>query len=318
MRKVDLATTLSDHLGAGDKVRNRRELRNVGPSISFKLRDASGQAREYNNYMLPIDIDGQRVFLAGVRDTPAEGFRYLRIPVDEADSIDGWVRLKRSLSDAAMRAEAVQRYVAQAAPADKPEMRQQLSVTAQRALALFAGAERAKPDSSPGGLAALADFLETNVPADDRARISEVLLRILNGCLLELANLGRERDGLKPLAPSEQTQAFMTQAVLALSDSTFYPAPMLLQLTDFKHVQASVFQVARAPGQTLVYIGAVLLILGVFAMLYVRERRLWIWLQSDEGGATRVSTALSTARRTLDVDAEFGRLKRAILLEGRS
>ena len=72
----------------------------------------------------------------------------------------------------------------------------------------------------------------------------------------------------------------MTQAVLSLSDSFFYPAPMVLELADFKQVQASVFQVARAPGKTLVYLGAVLLIVGVFAMLYIRERRLWIWVDT--------------------------------------
>jgi hypothetical protein len=70
----------------------------------------------------------------------------------------------------------------------------------------------------------------------------------------------------------------MTQAVLSLSDANFYPAPVLFQLADFKQVQASVFQVARAPGKNLVYLGAVLLIVGVFAMLYIRERRLWVWL----------------------------------------
>jgi cytochrome c biogenesis protein len=73
----------------------------------------------------------------------------------------------------------------------------------------------------------------------------------------------------------------MTQAVLSLSDSFLYPAPLVFQLADFKQVQASVFQVARAPGKNLVYLGAVLLIVGVFMMLYVRERRLWIWLQAD-------------------------------------
>jgi cytochrome c biogenesis protein len=50
-------------------------------------------------------------------------------------------------------------------------------------------------------------------------------------------------------------------------------------------VQASVFQVARAPGKTLVYLGAVLLIVGVFTMLYIRERRLWIWLEARPGRA---------------------------------
>ena len=77
---------------------------------------------------------------------------------------------------------------------------------------------------------------------------------------------------------------------------------------------------ARAPGKTLVYLGAVALILGVFMMLYVRDRRLWVWLQADPAdpdnpGRTRISTALSSTRRTLDGDAEFDRLKAALLKE---
>jgi cytochrome c biogenesis protein len=140
-----------------------------------------------------------------------------------------------------------------------------------------------------------------------------VLLRIVNGSLFELANATREKAGLAPLEPNEKTQRFMTQAVLSLSDSYFYPAPMLLELADFKQVQASVFQVARAPGKTLVYLGAILLIVGVFTMLFIRERRLWIWLQPAAGGATRITTAMSATRHTLDGDAEFERLKRAIL-----
>ena len=88
---------------------------------------------------------------------------------------------------------------------------------------------------------------------------------------------------------------------------------MLLQLSNFTQIQASVFQVARTPGKNLVYLGAVLLIIGVFAMLYIRERRLWIWVQPDATGGTKLQAALSTTRRTLDVDAEFDRLKAALL-----
>jgi cytochrome c biogenesis protein len=43
---------------------------------------------------------------------------------------------------------------------------------------------------------------------------------------------------------------------------------------------------------------------------------LWVWLQ-PEGGGTTISAALSTTRRTLDVDAEFEQLKTAILKEQR-
>jgi len=78
-------------------------------------------------------------------------------------------------------------------------------------------------------------------------------------------------------------------------------------------VQASVFQMARAPGKNLVYLGAVLLIIGVFAMLYIRERRLWVWLAPADGGGTKLQAALSTTRRTLDVDAEFSQLSAALL-----
>jgi cytochrome c biogenesis protein len=317
VRKVDLTSSIDEHLGSAAKPRGDKQLRNVGPSINYKLRDGSGQAREYQNYMLPLELDGRRVYLAGVRDTPAESFRYLRIPADDKDSLDGWLRLRRALDDPEQRREAVRRYVALAAPADKPEMAQQLSATALRALSLFAGAEtpakNAGVEVARGGLPALGQFLETSVPEAERNRISEVLLRIVNGSLFELANVAREKEQLPPLPANDATQAFMTQAVLALSDSLFYPAPLLFQLADFKHVQASVFQVARAPGKKIVYTGAVLLILGVFAMLYVRERRLWIWIEPDGATGSKLTAALSTNRRTLDADREFEQLKAALI-----
>jgi cytochrome c biogenesis protein len=111
----------------------------------------------------------------------------------------------------------------------------------------------------------------------------------------------------------------MSRAVMSLSDSFFYPAPVLLQMTDFTQVQASVFQVARAPGKNIVYFGSALLTLGIFLMFYVRERRLWIWIEDapEPGGdaKTRITAALSPTRRTLDVDSEFDALRRQLLPE---
>ncbi len=97
----------------------------------------------------------------------------------------------------------------------------------------------------------------------------------------------------------EKSQAFLTQAVLAISDAYFYPAPVAMMMTDFKQVQASVFQVARAPGKNVVYLGCLLLIVGIFAMLYVRERRLWVWLAKDaNAGGTTATMAFSVNRKT--------------------
>lgn len=306
-RKVDLG----QHLGAANKAGGRKDLRNVGPSVSYKLRDAAGQAREFNNYMLPVEMgDGVPVFLLGMRETPADQFRYLRVPADDRGSMDGFVRIKSALADPALRAEAVRRYAAKATDPAKPAVAQQLAASAGQALALFAGDPAA--GGKGAGLGAVSDYLEARVPEAERNKAGEVVVRILGGVLFELAQLTRERAGLAPLEGSEGTQAFMAQAVVALSDAFLYPAPMAFRLKDFKQVQASVFQVTRSPGKTIVYLGCAFLILGVFAMLYVRERRLWVWLAPAASGS-EATMALSSNRETMDTDREFERLRHQLL-----
>ncbi|MES2632246.1 MAG: cytochrome c biogenesis protein ResB [Pseudomonadota bacterium] len=312
-RKVDLRSSLESRMGAANKTATKKELRNVGPSISYKLRDGAGQAREFHNYMLPVDMgDGVPVYLMGVRDTPAEQFRYLRAPADDQGAIDGFVQLRAALSDPEMRELAVKRYSAKATDPSRPELQAQLAASAGKALGLFAGDGQPAIGKPTGGLQAISDFMEANVPEAERNRAGEVLVRILNGALFELAQLSRERTGQKPLEPNEKTQGFMNQAVLALSDAQAYPVPMAFQLKDFTQVQASVFQVTRGPGKNIVYLGCALLILGVFAMLYVRERRVWIWL-SERDAQTQASMALSSNRKMMDTDREFDRLKQKLL-----
>ena len=101
--------------------------------------------------------------------------------------------------------------------------------------------------------------------------------------------------------------------MLALSDTFFYPSPLYLQMTNYKQVQASIFQVARAPGKVVVYTGAVLLILGVFAMLYIRERRVWFLVKDRADGGSDTIMAMSTNRRTLEYQKEFETLRAASL-----
>ena len=325
VRKVDLRQSIDERMGAANKAVTKKELRNVGPSITYKLRDAAGQAREYNNYMLPVDMgNGEPIFLLGVRESPSEPFRYLRLPADDKDSLDGFLRVKTALADPALRGLAVGRYVARAVDASRQDLVKPLTVSASRALDLFAGVNVGKDGKPTGGLQAVSDFIETNVPELERAKAGDVLIRILNGALFELTQISLERAGLKPLEINDKTQGFMTQAVIALSDIQAYPAPMVFQLADFTQVQASVFQVSRAPGKNIVYLGCALLILGVFAMLYIRERRLWVWLTpqpaeadglTPEGAPLRTMAmmALSTNRKTMDGDHEFVQLKSKLI-----
>lgn len=78
-------------------------------------------------------------------------------------------------------------------------------------------------------------------------------------------------------------------AVAALSDLTVYPAPVFLSLADFNHVQASVFQVSRTPGKNTVYLGSLLLVLGVFSMFY-------IWIAASGSGSSRMKAEAASWR----------------------
>ncbi len=322
VRKVDLVGSLESRLGAAHKVDQPKELRNIGPSIGYKLRDAAGQAREYQNYMVPTVMEegAPPVFLLGVREQSGEPFKYLRVPADDQMGMDGFVRLRQALQDPALRAQAVTRYVDQAIGPGRPEQAQQLRESALRAVGLFAGAEqlqagKARADGrNASGWQAIAEFIDQQVPEAERERAGQILVRVVNDVLFELLNLSRTQAGEAPLPRDAKSQVWLTQAVLSLSDAAFYPAPVALMLTDFTQVQASVFQVARAPGKNVVYLGCLLLIVGIFAMLYVRERRLWVWLapRADGAGAD-AAMALSVNRRGLDTDKEFHRLRERLL-----
>ena len=160
VRKVDLRSSIEARLGGGHKTVTDKELRNIGPSIGYKLRDASGQAREYQNYMSPVDFgDGVPMFLLGVRENPSESFRYLRVPADEQGSMQGFLRMRAALNDPVLREEAVRRYAAQAVPKDRPDLRDALAQSALRAVNLFAGSGT-RLDKPDGGLQAIAQFMK--------------------------------------------------------------------------------------------------------------------------------------------------------------
>jgi len=297
------AATLGKASGSAGKNANNKDLKNVGPSVQYKLRDQTGQAREFMNYMQPVTLEGSQVFLAGVRTSPSEGFRFLRIPADDNYSVREWMRLRAALADPALRAQAAARYAARAlapAQAGQPGFADQLRQSAERTLGIFAG------DDTPGGFVAVAQFLE-KIPAAEQEKAANVFIKMLNGVLLELWQVARAKDGEAPIESSDKHGRYLQLATNALSDSFFYGAPVYLQLDEFHEVKASVLQVTRSPGKKIVYLGCVLLVAGIFAMFYIRERRLWIWVRQDGEGAHALM-AMSTQRKTLDFEKEFAEL----------
>ncbi|CAJ3638218.1 cytochrome c biogenesis protein ResB [Burkholderia pseudomallei] len=295
-------------LGSGAKTSKPVELHNIGPSVQYKVRGKDGQAREFNNYMLPVDMGGERVFLAGVRASPNDPFRYLRIPADSRDSVGEWMRLRAALEDPAVRIEAARRFARHSLGTGDAALRDRLEDSAQRVLTLFAGADGSigrGADGNPiGGFQSVATFIDRSVPKDEKEKAAALLLRMLEGSMWEVWQIARERAGEPPVQQAQDTVRFVQNAINALSDSFLYGAPVYLQLDSFKQVQASVFQLTRAPGKNLVYLGSLLLVAGIFAMFYVRERRLWFWLK-DTGAGVSVLMAMSTARKTFDFEKEF-------------
>lgn len=298
-----LSADFGKHTGSAAKNANNKDLKNVGPSVSYKLRDKTGQAREYQNYMQPLTLDGVQVFLAGMRANPGDPFSYLRIPADDAHSVNEWMRLRAALHDPALREAAAKRYAARAMPqgSGNEALRQQLELSSSKSLTIFAGS------SKDGGFMAVSHFLE-KIPPAEQEKAADVFMKILNGSMWDLWQVARAQDGLAD-APSDEAHArFLQLATNALSDSFFYGAPVYLQLDDFREVKASVFQVTRSPGKAVVYLGCLFLVLGVFAMFYIRERRIWVWIK-DEAQAARALMAMSTQRKTLDFEHEFASLK---------
>ena len=80
------------------------------------------------------------MFLAGVRDNPNDPFSYLRIPADDNDTVNEWMRLRAALQNPALRQQAATRYAARAMPqAAADAVRGQLQESAAKSLDIFAG-----------------------------------------------------------------------------------------------------------------------------------------------------------------------------------
>ena len=276
----------------GSSVSDNRHLRNVGPSYQYKVRDARGQALEFSNYMLPLELDGRWYMMSGVRESPNDSFRYVRMPLDADGNIDSFMRLRGALLNAELRPEIAARFARRALPQNAwdTEIESKLKFSATQVLALFA----------EGGFQSLGKFIEEKVPKAEGEKAAGTYLRILELAAFEALQIANRQDGL-PAPKTDDTTGWLVRDTLnSISDLFVYGAPIYLQLMQYDEVKASGLQLTRSPGKNVVYFGSLLLTLGVFFMLYVRERR--VWLRIKPGHAL---LAMSSAKHTIDFEKEF-------------
>lgn len=276
-----------------------RRFRNFGPSIGFKLRDAAGAAREYLNYMAPVQLEGRWFFISGTRARPGDPYDYLHIPADSRNGPERFLRFNARLRDGNW----LDGFFARPAPAgDDPEFQRDLDRVRRNLVDLFAR----------GGFAAVAQRARAVVPADRLEDATALYLNILRDTLAAIfLETLREEGPAAAETIGEREEAFFNDAIAALSALPAYGSPFYLQLTGFQQVEASGLQVTHGGGGALVYAGFALLVIGIFIMFYTSHRRLWAWL-AIEDGATRLILAGTGNRRQAEFAREFVGLEAAL------
>lgn len=260
-----------------EKLETGKEFKNFGPSFNFKLRDATGVAKEYHNYMLPVTQNERRFILTGVRSSVAEPFRYLHIPADKDDGIDRFMAFHALLNDEKKVRKIAQNSVGDAMSniSKKDKVLQDEVVTSMmKLLALF----------NKGGYVAIDKDIKDKVPEDRQVKVGQAYVKILQN-LLQMSYLELlKQEGIDTTnGVSEEDSFFFEDATSAFAGIGAYGSPVYLQLAEFKQRESSGIQITLHPGQNIFYLGCLMLIVGIFMMFYISYQRVWIILKPEDG-----------------------------------
>ncbi|AFJ02765.1 Cytochrome c-type biogenesis protein Ccs1/ResB [Methylophaga frappieri] len=282
-------------------------LRNFGPSIGFKIRTETGEAQEFENYMFPVPRDGRNFFLSGVRNTPAEQFAYLYLPADENGQLEGFIAFNQALRNESVTsriAGEMMRDALSVLPAANAELEQNLQSTLETLLSMFVR----------GGFDEVRRFIDDELPDSERDSLAPAYLGMLREMLSRIYF-----TEVAPDASIDDPDAmlFLQDAVDAIGILPRYGAPVFLQLTDFKHIESTGLQIAKAPGKNIVYFGCLLLVIGVFLQFYLPQRRFWLWVEPSENGS-QILLAGSSNRRGRDFDEAFNQQHEKLLAATRT
>ncbi|MBP6563107.1 MAG: cytochrome c biogenesis protein ResB [Neisseriaceae bacterium] len=276
----------------GEKVKDVRAvtkektMANIGPSITYKIRDAAGQAQEYMQYMEPISQEGTRYFVLGERTVVSEPYNWLRLPADGDDSINTFMNFRRSMADPAQLNRAIERATSKV----EPHMRAQFTMAVRNVMRLF---------TDNGGYLGIDEFVKKNIPTEQQQDMGALFVSILHGVSADLLDISMQDQGQAAWPNDASRSQFVVNALVGLTALQEIQSPVYMQLENFEQLQSSGLQLTRSPGQFWVYVGSVLLIFGTIFMFYVREKRLWLWFGQDG-----VRMAMSATRHARDLDIE--------------
>lgn len=276
------------------------KFRNFGPSVTYRIRDESGNAREYETYMAPAEFNGRSYYMTGVRTRTGEPMRWLHVPVDPVTGgLERFVELRNRLRDDQRVRAAAEAFLDENMGDALGERREAIVRSTVGMVDSFVR----------GGLDAMLANVEEMAGSEAEARrMGQLYQRVLDGVIRELYNdLLAEQGRPTRQDMTEADAAFYADALDAMTALPFFGSPFLLKLQGFDHLQASGLQIARSPGKNTVYLGSALLTAGIFLLFYVAHRRVWVRVEAAEGGS-QVTVAGSTNRNARDFAGEFRQL----------
>ena len=276
------------HLKEGEKEKPR----NVGPSVTYKVRNSSGQAREYLSYQYAMPIDGRSFFISGMRETPQEEFKYLKIPADAKGSIEEFMLFKDALKNKTLIEGVAKKMANQSANANKNnDVKESFEKSVNKLMTLFA----------QGGFSNIAKNIDKNIPDSEKQKAVQTYLKIID---IASSEIYKDRFNLADKELNQSRILFIQDALNAYSDIFFYGVPYYFELTSYEQKEASGLQLTKSPGQFWVYLGSLSLVLGIFSMIYLHERKLWLLIKAKGG----VILALSSNRKNIDFENDYRKL----------
>lgn len=283
-----------------------KKFHNNGPSIIFKVRDEQGKAWEYENYMMASEQEGRMFFMTGMRTVASEEFRYLFIPADAKRKKDRFFTFLALINNP-IESTAVFR-------SDFPRGEQMSDETYELQIKLM---QQLMSLYRTKGFDGIASFVNKNVPKEEQEKVLEYYYGQTSFALQSLYMKVLRDEGAKIDADqniSTFDQTWFEDAINAFNGLSKYGPPMYIEMESFRQIQATGLQITKSPGKDVVYFGSAMLIIGVFFMFYVRQKRIWVNIKPNEkdGSNTDIIVAGKDNKPLPETETEFNALVETI------
>lgn len=265
-----------------------RKFHNNGPSIVFKVRDEQGKAWEYENYMMASEQEGRWFFMTGVRTIASEPFRYLFIPADTKKQKTRFFEFLALVNNPIKTSEILSKDYKKT-----DDMSEETHALQIKLMQQLMGLYRSK------GFEGISAFVMDSVPEAEQERVLDFYFSQTGYALQTLYIKILEEEGIKLDSTqniSEFDQLWFDDTINAFNSLSKYGPPMYFELKKFKQIQSTGLQITKSPGKDVVYFGSTMLIIGVFFMFYVRQKRIWVNIRKS-----KVSSGDSSPKSGTDI-----------------